>query len=119
MAALLLDFARTNDAAAATASRLEKQAILAAYFAALNDADLKLAVRYCAGRHFPSTDERVLNVGWRVVSDVVVPLVNLDPVAFHDLIVRSGETGEALGKSLADGTHWQRTPQSSLLIRRN
>ena len=38
------------------------------------------------------------HVGWRVVSDVIVPLLGVDPAAFHDLIVRSGETGEALAK---------------------
>ena len=116
MAALLLDFARTNDAVAATSSRLAKQTILATYFATLDDADLKLAVRFAGGRHFSSTDERVLNVGWRVVSDVVVPLVHLDPVAFHDLIVRSGETGEALAKVWPTELATACAPPSGLLI---
>ena len=116
MAALLLDFARTNDAVAATPSRLQKQATLATYFAGLDDVDLKLAVRFAAGRHFPSTDERVLNVGWRVVSDVLVSLLGVDPVAFHDLIVRSGETGEALSKVWPSDFTKVGSPSTALLL---
>ena len=96
MPAALLEFASVNDAAAATASKLKKQAILAEYLARLDETDLRLAVRFAAGRPFAATDERVLNVGWRAVTDVILALLKLDPCAYHDLVVRSGEIGEAL-----------------------
>ena len=38
----------------------------------------------------------VLNVGGALVSDVVLAILRLDPHAYHDLVVRSGEIGEAL-----------------------
>src|ERR1700716_1539622 len=96
MAAPLLDFALVNDAVAANASKLKKQELLAIYFHKLEDDDLRCAIRFASGRTFSATDERVLNVGWRIVSDVVLSLVPIDPGKFHDLIVKSGELGEAL-----------------------
>ncbi len=96
MTATLLDFARVNDAAAATRKKLEKQAIFSTYLRRLSEADLRLAVRFAAGRPFAATDERVLNVGGALVWDAVVSLLSLDPVKFHDTVVRNGEIGEAL-----------------------
>jgi DNA ligase-1 len=96
--ATLLEFARVNDAAAATTKKLQKYAILAEYLRTLEDDDLRLAVRFAAGRPFAATDERVLNVGWALVSDVILAILKPDPHEFHDLVVRSGEIGEALSK---------------------
>ena len=88
-----------NDAAAATPKKLQKQSILAGYLRALSDdADLRLAVRYAGGRPFAGSDERVLNVGWRFVSDVILSLLHLDPGDYHDLVIASGDIGEALTK---------------------
>jgi DNA ligase-1 len=99
----LLHFSQANDAAAATSSKLQKQSILADYFGGLSDeTDLRLAVRYTGGRPFAASDERVLNVGWSAVCDVVLSLLQLDPGEFHDLVVRSGEIGEALAEVWPD-----------------
>ncbi|MBM4421468.1 MAG: hypothetical protein FJ034_07815, partial [Chloroflexi bacterium] len=46
------------DAVRATRKKTEKLAILAAYLAALSDADLALACRFLAGAPFARTDER-------------------------------------------------------------
>src|SRR5215213_6377499 len=97
-AATLEEFARINDAAAATTKKLQKYAILGEYFRTLDDEDLRLAVRYCAGRAFGGTDERVLSVGGAIVSDAVLELLKVDPRAYYDTVVRSGEIGEALSK---------------------
>jgi DNA ligase-1 len=96
----LLLFSQANDAAAATPSKLQKQSILADYFRALTDeTDLRLAVRYTGGRPFAASDERVLNVGWSAVSDVIPSMLRLDPGDFHERVVKSGEMGEALASS--------------------
>jgi DNA ligase 1 len=92
----LLQFAQVNDSAAATPKKLAKQAILADYFRTLDDDDLRRAVRFAIGRPFPATDERTLNVGGAIVSDVILSILKIDPHKFHELIVRSGEIGEAL-----------------------
>ena len=102
--ATLLEFARVNDAAAATTKKLQKYAILGEYFRNLEEADLRLAVRFAAGRTFAATDERVLAVGGAIVSDVVLDLLKVDPREYHDVVVSSGEIGEALSKL------WNRSP---------
>jgi DNA ligase-1 len=97
--ATLLAFARVNDAAATTTKKLEKYAILAAYFHELaDDDDLRRAVRFAAGRTFAATDERVLSVGGAIVSEVILRLLRVDPRVYHDTAVASGEIGEALAK---------------------
>src|SRR5688572_11220695 len=97
--ATLLEFARVNDAAAATAKKLQKQTILAEYFRALaDDDDLRRAVRFAAGRNFAATDERVTSVGGAIVSDAVLAILKIDPHVFWDTVVKSGEIGEALSK---------------------
>jgi DNA ligase-1 len=111
--ATLLEFAQVNDSAAATSKKLQKQAILAEYFRAQEESDLRLAVRFAAGRHFAATDERVLNAGWSKVSDVVLSLLKLAPHEFHDLIVRNGEIGEALSREWPRGTGFQPVLETS------
>lgn len=56
----------------ATTRKLQKLDALAAYFRALPDADLPLAVRLFAGTPFPRTDERVLAVGWSALSAAIL-----------------------------------------------
>lgn len=99
MDGMLLQFAQVNDAAAATTSKLKKQAILAEYLCVLSDDDVRLALRYAAGRDFPATDERVISVGWAILSDVILPILGMDPSAYHELVVQSGEIGEALRRA--------------------
>src|SRR5688572_14684308 len=94
--ATLLEFARVNDAAAATPKKLQKYAILAEYFRRLEDRDLRLAVRFAAGRTFAATDERVTAVGGAIVSDVILRLLRVNPQEYYDTVVASGEIGEAL-----------------------
>ena len=99
MAATLREFAAVNDAAAATTKKLQKQAALAEYFRALDEGDLRLAVRYAGGRAFASTDERVLSVGGALVSDVVLShVLKIDPARFWEQVTRSGEVGNALAE---------------------
>jgi DNA ligase-1 len=75
----------TADAVRATTKKLEKQAVLGAYLATLDDRDLVIAARLFAGAPFPRKDERILQVGWSALSDV--------------LLERSGKTGEDMRAS--------------------
>ncbi|MGN6728071.1 MAG: hypothetical protein ACTHLZ_19285, partial [Tepidisphaeraceae bacterium] len=94
----LSDFAATLDQTAATSSKLAKQQRLAELFRTLHADDLRLAVRYTAGRPFPATDERVIGVSGRIVSDVVLELLSIDADAFRSAAIRRGELGEAVGE---------------------
>ena len=105
-AATLFEFAKANDAAAATTKKLQKQSILAAYLREIDadDDDLRLAVRYASGRSFAATDERVLGASGAIVSDAVLAVLKVDPDEFWAHVVKKGEVGEAL----AD--FWDRRP---------
>src|SRR3982751_5255631 len=98
MSASLRQFASVNDAAAATTKKLQKQAILAEYFRTLDDDDLRLAVRFAAGRAFAATDERVLAVGGAIIWDVLLRLLPIDHNELRQLTIASGEIGEAVSK---------------------
>ncbi len=66
------EWARTADAVRATTKKLSKHAALAGYLGALDEADLPIAARLFAGAPFPRRDERVLNVGWSALADVLL-----------------------------------------------
>jgi DNA ligase-1 len=62
-AGAFLAFAETAEEIGKTTKRLEKAALLARYFAGLNDEHLAIAARYLSGRTFPLRDQRTTNVG--------------------------------------------------------
>src|ERR1041385_7197595 len=86
-------FALVCEQLAATTKKLEKAALLKEYFATLPDDDLALAARFFAGRPFSLADERVLNVGWAIVSEVVCTISGIAREAFGALATRMGEAG--------------------------
>jgi hypothetical protein len=79
------EWVTTADAVRATTKKLEKNRLLGAYLAGLDDVDIATAARLFAGAPFPRKDERVLSVGWSALSDV--------------LLERSGKSGEDMGAS--------------------
>ncbi len=93
----MLAFARTCDSIAATASKLEKVALLAEYLRGLDDADLAPAARYFTGNPFASADQRSLGLGGRtlVAAAHVAWGVNNDDLraAYRG----TGDLGAALG----------------------
>ena len=79
------DWVSTADAVRATTKKSAKLETLGAYFRGLGDEDLAIAARLFSGRPFPRTDERVLTVGWRSLSDA--------------LLERSGRSGDDMAAS--------------------
>lgn len=75
----------TADAVRATTKKLQKMAALKTYLERLEDDDLVIAARLFAGAPFPRKDERVLNVGWAALADV--------------LLERSGKTSDDMRES--------------------
>ena len=98
------DLADVCEQLAATTKKLEKAALLKTYLTTLSDGDLVLAARFLAGRPFSLADERVLNVGWAVVRDVVCELSGVAPETFGALATRMGEAGAAAMIALAGHT---------------
>ncbi len=78
----------------ATTKKLEKMAILADYFTALEDNDLAIAARFISGQVFPQHDMRVLQVGGAAIVQALVTLSGRTREEIAPLSVRLGELGE-------------------------
>jgi DNA ligase-1 len=90
----LASFAQTAEAVAATTKKLEKAALLGAYFHTLDDADLVRAARYFAGHQFALNDARTTNVGTNLLRDVLTDVTGLDTENLRPRYVRLGDSGE-------------------------
>ena len=87
-------FADCAEAVAATTKKLEKAAILGAYFESLSDADLTRAARYFAGHQFASTDARTTNVGGSIISAALSEATGFSPEDLYPRYVRLGDPGD-------------------------
>ncbi len=93
----MIDFARTCAAIAATASKLEKIALVADYLRERDDADLAPAARYFTGNPFPQAQERSLAVGGRTIIDAAASVWGVDDAALGVAYRATGDLGAALG----------------------
>ena len=66
---MLSDFPTTANAIAATTKKSEKERILAAYLAGLDDASLERAAVFFSGSPFPRRDQRVTGVGGAAIGE--------------------------------------------------
>jgi ATP-dependent DNA ligase len=90
----LAEFARVAEAVAATTKKLEKAALLGAYFHTLDDADLVRAARYFAGQQFAQNDARTTNVGTNLLRDVISDVTGFEAENLRPRYVRLGDSGE-------------------------
>jgi DNA ligase-1 len=93
----MISFARTCAAIAATASKLEKIALVAGYLRERDDADLAPAARYFTGNPFPQAQERSLAVGGRTIVDAAASVWGVDDAALGVAYRTTGDLGAALG----------------------
>jgi DNA ligase-1 len=90
----LLRFAQTAEAVGATTKRLEKAAILGAYFAALPDDDLVRAARFLAGYTFPQRDGRTTSVGGAALLAAILAVSGADEAHLRGRLVARGDVGD-------------------------
>ncbi|HSQ24213.1 MAG TPA: hypothetical protein VLN44_07385, partial [Pyrinomonadaceae bacterium] len=90
----LENFARTAEAVAATTKKLEKAALLGAYFEQLGDDDLARAARYFAGQQFALSDARTTNVGGSILSEAMVLATGINPESLGPRYARWGDGGD-------------------------
>ena len=93
----MIAFARTCAAIAATASKLEKIALVAGYLRELGDDDLAPATRYFTGNPFPQAQERSLAVGGRTLVEAAETTWGVDDAALGVAYRATGDLGAALG----------------------
>ena len=90
----LEQFARTAELVAATTKKLQKAALLGAYFEQLGDDDLARAARYFAGQQFAQSDARTTNVGGRILSEAMVLATGINPESLGPRYARWGDGGD-------------------------
>jgi DNA ligase 1 len=93
----VIAFAQTCAAIAATASKLDKIALVAGYLRGLDDADLGPAARYFTGNPFPQAQERSLAVGGRTIVAAAAETWGIDDAALSVAYRATGDLGAALG----------------------
>jgi len=93
----MIDFGRTCAAIAATASKLEKIALVADYLREREDADLAPAARFFTGNPFPQAQERSLAVGGRTIIEAATSVWGVDDGALGVAYRATGDLGAALG----------------------
>src|ERR1700749_787588 len=105
--ATLQGFAGVADAVGATTKKLEKAALLGAYFEGLGDEDLSLAARYFAGHVFPLYDARTTNVGGGMLRDAISEVTGLAVENLRPRYVRLGDSGDVAFEAFAEtkGAH--------------
>jgi DNA ligase-1 len=90
------------DSVGATTKKLEKAALLGAYFAELSDEDLALAARYFAGHVFPLYDARTTNVGGGMLRDAISEVTGLEVENLRPRYVRLGDSGDVAFEAFAE-----------------
>jgi DNA ligase-1 len=90
------------DSVGATTKKLEKAALLGAYFAELSDEDLALAARYFAGHVFPLYDARTTNVGGGMLRDAISEVTGLEVENLRPRYVRLGDSGDVAHETFTE-----------------
>ena len=93
----MLAFAQTCAAIAATAAKLEKIALVAAYLRELEDADLAPAARFFTGNPFAHADERSLGLGGRTLVAAAHQAWGVSNDALRAAYRETGDLGASLG----------------------
>ncbi|MES2464291.1 MAG: hypothetical protein V4671_27335, partial [Armatimonadota bacterium] len=89
-------FAQTAEQVRATTKRLEKAAILGAYFETLADSDLMRAARYFSGYVFSLRDQRTINVGGAALIAAVINASGADDTVIRTRLVALGDIGDVV-----------------------
>src|ERR1700682_5625388 len=100
----MLPFARTSDAIAATAKKLEKTALGAAYlrssFEASPPSEAATAAIFLSGRPFPAYEEATLQVGGALLWRVITELSGKSEAELSQIYKRHGDAGSVAAEAL-------------------
>jgi DNA ligase-1 len=91
-------FAEACDAIAATPGKLEKTALLAAYFRTLGDDDLASAARFLAGQTLGGPNDRNVAIGSRTIVAAAQRVWGVDDEELRLAYRATGDLGDALGR---------------------
>ena len=96
----LLAFAQTCAAIGADSRKLEKVRILSEYLRQLRGEALGLATVWFTGRPFPSSQNKVLQLGWALIRDALTGTGRVDAAGFHQVYLKHSDLGETVAEIL-------------------
>src|ERR1043166_9487611 len=99
---MLSDFTVTANTIAATTKKSEKERLLAAYLAALDDASLERAAVFFSGSPFARRAQRVTGVGGALIGDAVVEATGKPPDEVWAAWRKYGDPGDTIAEVFDD-----------------
>ncbi|MEO8425562.1 MAG: ATP-dependent DNA ligase [Verrucomicrobiota bacterium] len=87
-------FAETCSAIAATSKKLEKVRVLSEYVKWLPAPSLSRVATWFTGHPFPSSENKVLQLGWALIRDVLRQVAGVDQDEFHQVYLKHSDAGE-------------------------
>ncbi len=91
---LFRKFAQTCEAIAGSSSKLEKTRLLADYLRAVAAANLPPVATWFTGAAFPSSENKVLQLGWALLRDALCAVGRIDPGQLHAIYLKYSDLGE-------------------------
>src|SRR5581483_858007 len=80
--------------------KLEKVRVLSEYFRGLQGESLRLAATWFTGLPFAASQNKVLQLGWALLRDVLVAASDVDGSAFHQVYLKHSDLGETAAEIL-------------------
>ncbi len=96
-----LHFAKTCSAIAATPSKLEKVAVLAAYLSSLDNASLRPVTVWFTGSPFAACENKALQVGWALLRRALCRVSRVSETELHQVYLQHSDAGETAFDLLA------------------
>jgi DNA ligase 1 len=93
-------FARTCRQISADPRKLEKVRLLSEYLKTFSGEGVALAATWFSGRPFPSSHNKVLQLGWAVLRDALCAVAGVDDSVFHQVYLKHSDLGETAAELL-------------------
>ncbi len=94
-------FSQICEQISATTKKLEKERILSEYLRVLDDPDLATASVFLSGSPFALRDQRVTNVGFAAIRDVILEIAPESEPILGQLLLKTGDVGAAIQEILS------------------
>jgi DNA ligase-1 len=95
-----LQFALACSNVVANSGKLEKVRLVAEYLRTLQGDAVSHAATWFSGRPFPSSQNKVLQLGWAVMRDALCAVGGVDESAFHQTYLKHSDPGETAAEIL-------------------
>lgn len=95
-----LQFALACSNVTANSGKLEKVRLVAEYLRTLQGDAVSHAATWFSGRPFPSSQNKVLQLGWAVMRDALCAVGGVDESAFHQTYLKHSDPGETAAEIL-------------------